>query len=101
MSLNSKLRKAVYGDTRVARNPLLAMPAGVVGTTWRGTGFEQAPQEPVDLDPAALPWELQEEPATPAPSQLISQPTRHVGRISLAMVFGVIAVAFIALYHGW
>lgn len=104
MSFNEKLRKAVYGDPRASRtNPLLNMPAGVTGMTWQGTGFERAPEEPVELDEAALPWELK----TEVPKAHLVQPnaessfdrphtTIHAG-FGVSIVLGMIVVALIVV----
>lgn len=104
MTFNEKLRQAVYGDARASRtNPLLNMPAGVTGMTWQGTGFEQPPEEPVELDEKALPWELQsEEPKAklvhPAADGAFTQPKSsvHYG-IGVGIVLGMIVVALIVV----
>lgn len=102
MTFNEKLRQAVYGDARTSRtNPLLNMPAGVTGMTWQGTGFEQPPEEPVELDEKALPWELQAEelkvklvqPSTDGDVGQ-SKASVHYG-IGVAIVLGMIVVALI------
>jgi hypothetical protein len=61
MSLNAWLRNLVYGDGPRVNNPLKHLPAAFTGTTWHGTGFDEPPPEPVELDEASLPWELREE----------------------------------------
>jgi hypothetical protein len=98
MSFNSKLRRVVYGPNGGGANPIIGLPAGVTGTTWRGTGFEQGPPEPVELDEAALPWELREgnEP------YLVAETSREgaslgPGMVSVATLLGLIAVGFILL----
>lgn len=98
MSFNSRLRKVVYGPSGGGANPILGLPAGVTGTTWKGTGFEQAPAEPVELDESALPWELQEEEANfrlVQPAE--SREALGRGMVSVATLLGAIAVAFILL----
>jgi hypothetical protein len=63
MSFNAKLRDLFYGRGNTSRlnSPLRKITPGVTGTTWRGTGFDDPPPEPVELDEENLPWELKED----------------------------------------
>jgi hypothetical protein len=99
MSFNSRLRKVVYGDTRRTQtNPMLALPAGVTGTTWHGTGFEAPPREAVELDEAALPWELTAEP----PESVQRQPQHsHAFPFTIGALLAILAIGYGFFYGGF